>query len=162
MSDSPYRTEGPRDEKTEEKTEEKTRDSHEKEEKSAGEKYRRDPVGTLTWAMILIWAGIVFLLSNLGVLAGLERLGRTWFGMPGFMDSAWSLILLGAGVAVLISAAIRVLMPVYRRPVGGDVVLGVILIAVGLGGIIAWAWVWPLALIAIGVSLLLGGLLRRR
>ncbi|MHB0859534.1 MAG: hypothetical protein ACYC5M_18445 [Anaerolineae bacterium] len=162
MSDSPLRTDRPPDEKTEEKTEEKRGDRQEKEEKSTEEKYRRDPVGTLTWAVILIWAGIVFLLENLGALAGLTNLGRDWFGFPGFSIGTWSLILIGAGVAVLGSTVIRALMPAYRRPVGGDAVFGIILLAVGLGGIVGWGLVWPLALIAGGIAILLGGLVGRR
>lgn len=45
------------DEKTEEKEEEKYEEKHD-----------RDPLSSLTWALILIWAGLAFLASNLGWL----------------------------------------------------------------------------------------------
>jgi len=55
------------DEKADEKTHEK------QEEKSWEEKRRRDPLGSIAWAVILIWAGVVFLASNMNLL---ETLGR--------------------------------------------------------------------------------------
>ena len=41
-------------------------------------------------------------------------------------------------------------------------VVSFILIGVGLGEILGWEIVWAIIIIAIGVSLLLGGFLRRR
>ena len=35
------------------------------EEKSYQEKYQRDPVGAISWALLLIWAGVLLLLYNL-------------------------------------------------------------------------------------------------
>ena len=59
------------DEKTEEKNE---KELEKREEKSAEEKYRRDPLGSIIWACILIWAGVVLLLNQLGYLDQIKDL----------------------------------------------------------------------------------------
>jgi hypothetical protein len=136
-----------------EKVEEKQEKQEEKDEKGRGgweEKWRRDPLNAITWAAILIWAGVVLLVENAGLLARYEG----W--------EAWSFILLGAGVIVLLKAVVSAAVPEYRRPVGGDIVLGFILIGVGLGDLVGWTVVGPLVLIAIGISILLRGMVGRR
>jgi hypothetical protein len=100
------------------------------------------------WAAILIWAGLALLAENLGLLVSLERV------------EGWDLILTGAGLIVLLEAVIRLLVPDYRRPVGGTATLGLILLAIGLGGLVDA--VGPALLIAIGVGVLLRGLIRGR
>ncbi len=116
----------------------------EKDEKERGEKWRRDPLSALVWGAILIWAGIVFLVENLGFLKGLELL------------EPWSLVFIGAGVIVLIEALIRALVPEYRRPITGTVIFGVILLAVGLGDLVKSGLIWAILLIAGGVAILIG------
>ena len=143
--------------------EEKSREQDEKEEekqygknqpeKSWDEKYRRDPLGTLTWALVLIWAGVALLMHNLGILEGLGFLGRM---------EPQSLIFAGAGLIVLAMVVFRILNPEHRRPVTGNIIFGFILIGIGLGDAVGWEIIWAVIIIAIGVSLLLGGLLRRR
>ena len=132
----------------------------EKEEKSQEEsweeKWRRDPVSAALWAFILIWAGLVLLAGNMGLL---NNLREAW-GLASL--SSWDVILVGAGLIVLLEVLIRVTMPEYRRSVGGTLIFGVILLGIGLGGIFGWNLTWPLILIAIGVGLLLRGLLGRR
>lgn len=149
----PYRRE-----KAEEKEEEKRT---EKEEKTREEKWRRDPLAAVIWASILIWAGVVFLADNLNLLANLAHqpgvLGRFFADLE-----AWSLILFGAGVILLVEAAIRTFVAEYRRPVVGTIILGVILMGVGLGESFGWNVIWPVVLIAIGVFILLQGLIRGR
>ncbi len=132
--------------------EEKDEKRHEKEEKGRG-----DQLDAAAWGLIIIWAGLVFFADNLGILASLRG------GVPGgfvFRFEAWSLIFLGAGVIILLEAAIRVLVPAYRRAVTGTVILGIVFISVGLGNIISWAIVAPLILIGIGAIVLLRGLSR--
>ena len=53
------------DEKEREKQDEKS------EEKTWDEKWQRDPLTVVAWAAIFIWAGLVFLASNLGILDAL-------------------------------------------------------------------------------------------
>ncbi len=131
-------------------TEEKQEKRGEKEEKSFEEKWRRDPVSGIVWAAILIWAGLVLLAENLGVLLRLEPL------------TAWGIIFIGAGVILLLEAAFRVLVPAYRRRVTGTVILGVVFLAIGLGDVVSLNVVWPLILIVLGGAILLRAVFRGR
>ncbi|MDD5466851.1 MAG: hypothetical protein PHS96_03505 [Anaerolineales bacterium] len=133
------------------------------EEKSWDEKWRRDPLSTAIWALIFIWAGVVLLLSNLGVLNALLRTKSSIPGL-GWIASleAWGLILLGAGILVLIEAIIRLTVPTYRQPVTGSIFVAIILIGIGLGNMFRWDLVWPLILIALGLTIILRGIARRR
>lgn len=146
---------GEKDEKVDEKELEK-REEKTPEEKNWDEKWRRDPLGTMVWAAIFIWAGLVFLLSNLGFLDAIIRpSGDDWWVR---ISSAWSIVLLGAGVIILIEVAIRLLVPSYRRPIIGSLIFAVILISIGLGDLINWNIIWAVILIAIGLSILWRGL----
>lgn len=136
------------DEKFDEKEAEK------REEKSWEEKYRNDPISAVLWACVFIWAGLVLLAGNLGLLDWLSRRpGQQFFA---WTDS-WGLILLGAGLIVLIGAGIRVSMPAYRRSVSGDLIFGVILMGIGIGNIFGFSVTLPLILIVVGLSILLRG-----
>jgi hypothetical protein len=124
---------------------------NEKDEKDQGgwdEKWRRDPIDAAMWAIILIWVGIMLLASNLNAF-------EDW-GVE-----AWSIGFLGAGLIVLLVALFRLLVPAYRRPLGGNLIFAAILFGIGLGDIVGWVVVGPLVLIAIGLGILLTGLLRR-
>jgi hypothetical protein len=127
----------------------------EKEEEKEEEKRRRDPVGGVVWALILIWAGLVLLADNLGML-------RAMFPWRVEFMEAWPYIFLGAGVLVFLGIAVRLLVPTYRRPIGGDIILGVVFIAVGLGWWVGWEIVGPVAVIGVGLAILVGGLRRRK
>ena len=120
------------------------------EEKSREEKWRRDPLGGMVWAGILIWAGLVLLVDNLGFMARFERL------------DAWAVIFIGAGLIVLAGVVVRLLVPAYRRAVTGTLILGLVLIGIGLGNLLSWNVIWPLILIALGVFVLVRGLIWRR
>ncbi len=138
-----------------EKQEEKLEKQDEKEEKGREEKWRRDPLGAVIWALILIWAGLVFLAQNLNWLAQFE------------LQNVWGLILIGAGVLVLIEVLIRLVWPEYRRPVVGSFIVGIILIGIGIGMTFKapaqmWGIIIAVAIIAVGVSILLRGLARRQ
>ena len=116
----------------------------EKDEKGSGdswdEKWRNDPVNAAVLALILIWAGLVWLADNLNFFVTPETLGT------------WSVIFIGAGLIVFLGVLVRLLVPAYRRPVVGSIIFGVILIAIGLGDLISWMVIGPLILIAIGVG----------
>ncbi len=141
-----------RDEKELRKREEKSA-----EEKQFEEKYRRDPLGAVVWPLILIWAGLVLLAANLGALAFILGRDRELLG-----TGTWSLIFLGAGGIVLVAALARLLLPEYRRPITGEIILAVIFIGIGLGNLTNWAIIWPLIIIVIGVSILLRSMFPRR
>jgi len=120
------------------------RPRNEKEEKNQGdswdEKWRNDPVNAAVLALILIWAGLVWLGDNLGLFGSFETL------------EIWSVIFIGAGLIVLLGVAVRLLVPAYRRPVMGSFIFGIILIAIGLGDIVSWTVIGPVILIAIGIG----------
>ena len=144
------------DEKELEKQEEKSAD-----EKSYEEKYRRDPLGAIIWAVILIWVGVVLLAKNMGYL---EQLGLQLdfadlpFNIP-FVGDSWSLIFLGIAVIVFIEIIIRLLIPDYRRPLMGSVIFLIVCIGLAFG---SWDLIWPLILIAVGASILLRGMFRSK
>jgi hypothetical protein len=143
-----------RDEKSEEKSEEKTWD----------EKWQRDPLSAVLWAAIFIWAGLVFLASNLGILdwalQGASEI--TGLGMFNNAVRAWPLVLVGAGVIILIGVLIRLLVPAYRKPVTGSIIFAIILIGIGLGDLINWGIVWAVILIILGIAILTHGFNRRK
>ena len=148
----------------EEKEEEKVR---EKEEEKIDEKWSQDPLSAVILALILIWAGVVLLARNLGILDFFENLIAQFrlpelilpFEIPFLGVSAWRLFFLGAGVIVLMEVLIRLVVPRFRRRVFGSIIGAIVLIALGIG---SWNLIWPLILIAVGASILLGGLLGKR
>ena len=142
---------------------EKSEEKYEKEDEKQEEKHNRDPLSSIAWALILIWAGVVFLAENLG-----------WFDQINFQEiqelqgiqiitvSTWSMIFLGAGVIVFFEALIRTFVPAYRSSTGGNFFLAAIFLGIGLGGIFGWSVVWPFILIAMGLSALASALITRR
>jgi hypothetical protein len=142
------------DEKEREKQEEKTA------EKSWDEKYRRDPLSAIVWAVIFIWAGLVLLADNLGYLRGLETRASDIPGLAAIDLGSWSIIFLGVGVIILIEVLVRLTVPDYRRPVGGSLFMAAIFFGIGLGGIFGWNVTWPLILIALGLIVILRGFWR--
>jgi len=144
---------------------EKSEKNEKEEEKSVEEKWQRDSLGSIVWALILIWAGFVFLASNTGLLDSfndlLDGLGlRTAelpFKVPFLQLEAWSLIFAGAGVLLLAEVVIRLIFPSYRKPVLGTAIMAVVALGFGLG---AWGLILPLVLIIAGLAIILGALFR--
>jgi hypothetical protein len=145
------------DEKFDEKEREK------REEKSPEEKWRNDPLGTLIFACILIWAGIVLLLDNLGTLDQwttrmIESTGWTFLAD----HDAWQYIALGAGLLVVLEIVLRLVVPAYRRSIVGSAIWAIILLGIGLGGWVHWNLLWPLIIILIGLSVIFRGVFRKK
>ena len=96
-------------------------------------------MGAVVGAGIFIWAGLVLLAGNLGIL---ENLRSAVSDIPalGVLGSVrtWGLILVGAGAIVLLGVLARLALPAYRRPVGGSIIFGLVLIGLGLGNLISW------------------------
>ena len=141
-----------------EKSEKEEKEYEKHEEKTVDEKWRRDPLGTVVWAAILIWAGLVLLAENLGVLSNFptENVLPPEFGA--FEPTTWSVIMLGAGVILLIEVLIRILIPTYRRQIMGSLIIAVVFIGVGLGNVFNWSLVFPLILIVVGLSIIFRGI----
>jgi hypothetical protein len=139
-----------RNEKEEEKRGEKD------EEKGRGqgwdEKWERDRLRMISIAAIFIWGGLVAFAGTLNLF------NYNWEG------HGWAVFLLGTGVILIGKVIIRVLIPEYRRAIGGSLIIGFILLAVGISDLTGWSWdyIWPIILVAIGLSILLRGVLRRR
>ena len=127
----------------------------------------RDTLSTITWAAILIWAGVAFLAVNQGWLERLnlpQPLFHNLLPRPleMFDPGVWSLIALGAGVIILLEVVVRLLVPAFRRHIGGSLIVAAVFIGIGLGNWFGWNIIWPLILIAVGVVVLIGGLTRKR
>jgi peptidoglycan/LPS O-acetylase OafA/YrhL len=131
--------------------EEKQEKEEEKHEKSWEEKWRRDPLNVITWALVLAWGGVVLILESQGA-------GPRMWG-----DEGWAAFFTGAGVLLLGSTLLRLLVPALRGRLMGGLILGLIFLAIGLGGLIGWgSWMWGVVLIVIAIVMLLGGITRRR
>jgi len=148
-----------KDEKFDEKDMEK-REEKSPQEKSWEEKYKRDPLNPIIWGVILLWAGAVLLLSNMGMLDSLLRRTLIAPAWAGRLAQGWSLVMLGAGVILLIEVAIRLLVPLYRHSIVGTVILAIVFIGIGLGDLVSWNILWPLVLIALGLIIVARGFFR--
>jgi len=137
-----------------EKEEEKRREKEEEKGSGRGwdEKWERDRLRMISIAAIFIWGGLVALAGTLNLF------NYDWGG------HGWAIFLLGTGVILLGKVIIRALIPEYRRAIGGSLIIGFILLAVGISDLTGWSWdyIWPIILVAIGLSILLRGVLRRR
>jgi len=133
-------------------------EKEEKEEKDRGEREwdkgeqwtGGDALGPLVWGLVIIFAGLAFAAINLGMYPWL-----TW-------DNVWSVIFIGAGLLFLLEVILRILMPTYRRPIRGRIILAFVALAIGLGGIIGWEVTWPLIIIAVGLAVIIGVFVRPR
>ncbi|MGD8604996.1 MAG: hypothetical protein PVF49_10550 [Anaerolineales bacterium] len=124
----------------------------EKQREKSEEKYRSDPLSSLIWAIILIWAGIAFLLTNINLMEGIPILEEF---------QGWDLVLSGIGVILLGEIVVRLTVPAYSGPVIGRLILALVLLSVGLGDRFGWDLIWPIAIIAVGVIMLFGGVFKR-
>lgn len=145
--------------------EKKLDEKNEKEVQKHDEKIEeRDTLSSAVWGLILVWTGLVFLASNQGwfELIGLN-VNRNWAFWTGFdlqNFGVWNLVALGAGAIVLVEALIRLVVPSLRHQLVSTLIGAVVLIGLGLGGWLSWAYIWPVILIAIGISVLIKGLTR--
>ena len=136
-------------------------------EKSVVAKWARDPLGSVIWAVILIWVGFALLASNVGwqdainnFLAQLRfQVAETPLAKPVSVLSAWSLIFLGAGFILLVEVVVRLLIPTYRRPVLGTFVLAIIMLGIGMN---SWIMIWPMVIVIIGLAVFFRGLHRKK
>ncbi len=141
---------------------EEPEEKYERKDEKRSEKHDKDPLSAIVWALILIWAGLVFLARNMGWLDQI-RVAQPFPEVLQFMGlSTWSIIALGAGVIILAEALIRTIVPAYRTSIGGSYFLAAIFIGIGLSGIFGWQIVWPFILIAMGLSALFSALIQNK
>jgi len=115
------------------------------EEEGWEEKWSRDPLSGVFVGLILVVIGATFFLLSQGLIPS-----ETW----------WAFFLLGLGLVFLLDALIRLAFPAYRRPIMGRVLTGLILMAIGLGGIFRFENWWPLVLVVIGLLCVVYGIIR--
>lgn len=144
----------PRRNEKNEKGEEKRGEKDEEKGRGQGweEKWERDRLRMISIAAIFIWGGLVALAGTLNLF------NYNWEG------HGWAIFLLGTGVILIGKVIIRALIPEYRRAIGGSLIIGFILLAVGISDLTGWSWdyIWPIILVAIGLSILVRGVLHRR
>lgn len=130
-----------------EKEEEKKGEKQEKEEekrKGWDEKWRRDRVNAVSWATVLIWGALVLLAETTGY--GADHFDW-WEG--------WAVFFAGAGAVLLLTAFYRLLVPEHRRAVTGNVILGLVFLAIGVGTLTEWNYIWIVVLFVVAVLILL-------
>lgn len=139
----------------------------EKRDEKVADKGQEDLVSAVVGGSILIWAGLVLLAGNRGyseqMRGFLDSLSIQPYSfdweVPFFGLAAVQLFLLGAGAILVVEGVIRLLVPAYRRSVAGTFIGAVVLLSLAVG---KWQLIWPLIVIAIGASILVSGLVRRR
>jgi hypothetical protein len=130
---------------------------HEREERrrERWERRRNDPIGPVIGALILIWLGVVFLAAQNSDMLRLP-FEVSW-------NNVWALFLAGLG-ALLILQGILHAATGRRFGIVSSLIWGIVLLLIGLAGMfpgLGLDKLWPLAIIALGVGLLLTNLLRR-
>ena len=116
---------------------------------------RSDPIGSVIGALVLIWLGVIFLAVQNPEMIRLP-FSISW-------DNVWAFFLVGLGALLILEALLRVIFPTRRRIIG-PLIWGIILLVIGVAGLFPGMGVeklWPLALIAGGLGLLLTNVLRR-
>ncbi|MGW8144796.1 MAG: hypothetical protein ACWGN2_10400 [Anaerolineales bacterium] len=114
-----------------------------------GKSRERKRLEGLWWAVVLIWAGLVFGADSMGLL-------------PQIGDAdAWSWVFLGAGVFGILGNLYRVSSPDVPNPFSWDWVWSSFCLIIGLGGFTPLNIAWPLILILVGGVILVSVLLRR-
>ena len=128
---------------------------HEERRRERREWRRSDPIGPVIGALVLIWLGVVLLAMQNPEMIRLP-FSISW-------DNVWAFFLVGLGALLILEALLRVIFPAPRRIVG-PLIWGIIFLVIGIAGLFPGMGVeklWPLALIAGGLGLLLTNILRR-
>jgi hypothetical protein len=129
--------------------------AHQERRRELREWRRSDPIGPVIGALVLIWLGVVLLAAQNPEMIRLP-FSISW-------DNVWAFFLVGLGALLILEALLRVVFPARRRIVG-PLIWGIILLVIGVAGLFPGMGVeklWPLALIAGGLGLLLTNVLRR-
>lgn len=133
-----------------EKEEKDRREQREKRDEKEEKEQRRDPLSSVIWALFLISAGVILLAES-----------QRWITWDQF-GGLWNLFFIVAGLLLLFEVVLRLLLPAFRRPILGQLIGGIALLTIGIGGMTEFELTGPIILIGIGLAILLGGLFRGR
>ena len=120
------------------------------------ERRRNDPIGAVIGALVLIWLGVVLLAAQNPELLRLGPFSVTW-------TNWWAFFCVGVGALLILQGVLRV-ATAFGHGIVGSFVWGAALFLVGLAGLFPGMnleLLWPLALIALGLGLLITTILRR-
>jgi hypothetical protein len=122
------------------------------EEKGQGpdEKYAKNPLGFMIFAIVLFWVGVYLLLRNRHMFAD--------------TDQSWAYLVWGIAALAFVEIVIRLMVPRWRKALVGTFIWAAIWTGVGFGLWTGGDWeiIGPILLIAVGLALILGRLLPRR
>lgn len=118
-------------------------------EQKKSEKKERQRLEGLWWAVVLIWAGLVFGADSMGLM---PQIGEA---------DAWSWVFIGAGLLGMLGNLYRVASPDVPNPTTWDWVWNSIILILGLGGFTTLNLSWPVILIMVGGIILVNVLWRR-
>jgi len=130
-----------------------------------------DRLASAVWAGMLIWAGIVLLAGFQGWLLAWSLPEMVWFSFLREWLSNFSfdfrvlpLIFLGDALLLLLEFLIRLVFPTLHHKLTNILINMIIFICLTLGsyGLIQGELILPVLLIALGFSILLGIIFRRR
>ena len=95
---------------------------------------------TVAWALVLIWGALI-------ILGGFLEFGEkyTWW-------NSWGLFFIGIGIIGLAGSLIRFLILDIPNPSLWDFIFGLFFLFLGLGN--KTGWIWAIALLVIGFSIL--------
>ena len=133
-------------EKREKEEKHEKREKEEKHEKATPEKGGEDKLGAFVGGAVLIVLGVLLYLAQAGTYSWI-----TW-------TNWWWYFLFGLGCVLVAYAVLRAAVTTYKAAAVGPLIGGVTLFIIGLAGIIGIETWWPLLLIAIGIMILVGGL----
>lgn len=129
---------------------EKGQEKQDEKGRGPDEKYQRNPLGYLMFAFALFWLGLYLLLRNRHVLPD--------------TDQSWAYLVWGFAGLGLAEIIIRLIVPKWRRSLGGTFVWTAVWTGVGFGLWTGGDWeiIGPLVLIAIGLAMIVSRLVPRR
>lgn len=115
-------------------------------EKMIGDSGERSRAKATYWAVVLIWAGLVF---SAGGLDFLPQIGN---------GDAWTYVLFGGGLIGTLMNVFYVSSPETPNPLAWDWIWSGFWLVIGLGEFFDIEMFWPLALVLIGMIALTNSL----
>jgi hypothetical protein len=110
----------------------------------------RKHIEAIYWAIVFVWAGLIFGVDSLGLLPQIGQAG------------AWSWVFGGAGLLSLLGNVWRAASPEWPDATLWDYIWAAILLIIGASGFVSNADIaFPIILVVIGVAILASMLMSR-